>query len=393
MGNSIGTAIAQGSVVDAASSLTQQIERQLQGQTPAVALVFASAEQPLDRLMPALKERFPGTTLLGASTAGEFTEGGDRKSSTAMIAIAGEFRVHAGFATGLKQDTEAAVSRAAAPIPDHVDGYAYKTGLMLLDPLSGTSEEATLSAGALLGAHVPLAGGAAGDDLRMKSTRVALDGQVASDAVVLAAIYSKARLGVGVCHGHQPISERLKVTRAEGNVVFEIEGRPAWQVWVEHTRAAAARAGIDLDTLAPDQVGAFLLRFEAGLPSGEQYKVRAPLLRGGDDSLSFACGIPEGAQIRITESDAARQLESARLAARRAKEAMGGGPVAGAVVFDCICRNLILGSQFGDAVRSISDELGGAPLAGFETYGEIALEASDMSGFHNTTTVVLSIPR
>lgn len=39
------------------------------------------------------------------------------------------------------------------------------------------------------------------------------------------------------------------------------------------------------------------------------------------------------------------------------------------------------------------EELGGAPLAGFETYGEIALDAGDMSGFHNTTSVVLAFPR
>ena len=38
-------------------------------------------------------------------------------------------------------------------------------------------------------------------------------------------------------------------------------------------------------------------------------------------------------------------------------------------------------------------ELGGVPIAGFETYGEIALDAGDLSGFHNTTTVVLAIPR
>jgi methyl-accepting chemotaxis protein len=39
------------------------------------------------------------------------------------------------------------------------------------------------------------------------------------------------------------------------------------------------------------------------------------------------------------------------------------------------------------------DELGGVPIAGFETYGEIALDAGDMSGFHNTTSVVLAFPR
>jgi methyl-accepting chemotaxis protein len=66
--------------------------------------------------------------------------------------------------------------------------------------------------------------------------------------------------------------------------------------------------------------------------------------------------------------------------------------VAGAVVFDCICRNLILGNEFRTAVRAMWDELGGAPLAGFETYGEIALQVGEMSGFHNTTTVVLAFP-
>jgi methyl-accepting chemotaxis protein len=44
-------------------------------------------------------------------------------------------------------------------------------------------------------------------------------------------------------------------------------------------------------------------------------------------------------------------------------------------------------------VHGISEELGGVPLAGFETYGEIALDAGDLSGFHNTTTVVLAIPK
>ena len=87
------------------------------------------------------------------------------------------------------------------------------------------------------------------------------------------------------------------------------------------------------------------------------------------------------------------QIESAREAARRANAKLGGRPAAGAVVFDCICRNLILQAEFGSAVRAMVEELGGAPLAGFETYGEIALDAGDMSGFHNTTSVVLAFPR
>ena len=62
------------------------------------------------------------------------------------------------------------------------------------------------------------------------------------------------------------------------------------------------------------------------------------------------------------------------------------------MIFDCICRNLILASDFEVAVKGMAKELDGAPIAGFETYGEIALNSGDMSGFHNTTTVALVFP-
>jgi methyl-accepting chemotaxis protein len=274
-----------------------------------------------------------------------------------------------------------------------VDGYPHRTAILLLDPLAGNGEEATLLVSALLGGDVRLAGGAAGDDLAMKATFVGHGERVAGDALVVAVLFSKAPLGVGVCHGHAPISEPLRVTKAEGGVVHEIEGRPAWSVWQEETRESAAARGVDPAALAEAEVGGFLLRYEAGLASGSEYKIRAPLARAADGSISFACGIPEGSLIRITESVPERQIDSARAAARRARAQLGAAPVAGALVFDCICRNLILGDDFCKATGAIAEELGGAKIAGFETYGEIALDAGDMSGFHNTTSVVLAFPR
>jgi hypothetical protein len=389
----VATALSDGTAVEAAARLAERTAQRLEGQTPALALVFASTAQPLGELMPELSRRMPGTTLLGASTAGEFTEEKDSKGAVALFAVAGDYRVHAALERGLGADPEGAVSRAVARLPDADAELPHRTALLLLDPLAGRGEEATLAAAALLGGDVRLAGGAAGDDLRMKQTWVACGGEVASDALVLATIHSKMPLGVGVCHGHRPIADAVKVTRASGNVVHELDGKPAWSVWSERTRDAAGKLGIDPDQLGDDAIGAFLLRFEAGLANGSEYKIRAPLGRAADGSLSFACGIPEGAMIRITESVPEDQVTSAREAARRARHQIAGAEVAGAVVFDCICRNLILGQDFHRAVGEIGTELGKVPLAGFETYGEIALDAGDMSGFHNTTTVVLAFPR
>lgn len=391
MKTAVATAIAQGSAGAAAESLASGLQGKLGGAPPALGIVFASTQQPLAELLPALRQRLPASVWLGVSTAGEFTERGDVKGSAAALVLSGDFQVHAGLGANLKRDPMGAVSAAAAALPREVAGFPHRTVLMLVDPLSGNGEEATLIAASLLGDGVRLAGGAAGDDLQMRAAQVGLDGQVTGDAVVLAALFSKKPLGVGVQHGHLPVSKPMRVSSAEGSVVKRIEGRPAWDVWVEATEGAARKAGIDARKLTEDQVGAFLLRYEAGLATGSTFKIRAPLSRAPDGSLSFACGVPEGALIQITESEPQRQVSSAREAARRARAQMGG-ECAGAIVFDCICRNLILGPQFRDAVAAIESELGGAPFAGFETYGEIALDAGELSGFHNTTTVVLTFP-
>jgi methyl-accepting chemotaxis protein len=393
MNTKIVTAIASGSADEASEQLIARIREGLGGATPAMLIAFASTQQPLQAVLGRLHREYPRSVVTGASSSGEFTEQGDRKGSVALFALAGDFKVFAGMSTGLRQDVEKAVQRAVIELPGTLPGYRYRTAILLLDPLSGNGEEATLITSSLLGERVRLAGGAAGDDLKMQATEVGLDDRVASDALVVAVIFSNAPLGVGVCHGHVPLSDPLKVTRAEAATVYEIEGRPAWDVWAEKTRASAAKRGVDPDTLADAEMGAYLLRYEAGLETGAgDYKIRAPLSRGQAGELSFACGIPQGSVIRITESEPQRQIDSARTAARRALDQTGGLPVAGALVFDCICRNLILENQFKTAVSAISDELGGVPLAGFETYGEIALDAGDMSGFHNTTTVVLTFP-
>jgi methyl-accepting chemotaxis protein len=389
----VATAISSGDVGSASAALVRTTRATLGAAEPQFLVLFCSTAQPLAKASRRIAEAFPDVPLVSSSTAGEFVESGDLKSSAVLFAVAGSFRVHAGIGRGLKANPERAIQQALEGLPHQVIGYPHRTAILLLDPLAGNGEEATLIAASLLGDNVRLAGGAAGDDLKMAETFVGCGTEVASDAAVVAQIFSKSPLGVGVSHGHRPLSPSLRITRAEGNVVREIEGRPAWSVWKEQTRASAHARGVDVDTLPADQEGAFLLRYEAGLAAGgEAYKIRAPLSRSQDGSISFACGIPEGSVIRITESVPERQVESAREAARRARTQLGGTP-AGALVFDCICRNLILDRDFTRAVRGMSEELGGVPLAGFETYGEIALDAGDMSGFHNTTSVVLAFPQ
>lgn len=85
-------------------------------------------------------------------------------------------------------------------------------------------------------------------------------------------------------------------------------------------------------------------------------------------------------------------VEAAQRAAGEAKENLKGGRAAGVLLFDCVCRGMILKEQFQreiDAVRSVFPEV---PIAGFLTYGEIARFKGRLDGWHNTTSVVAAIP-
>ncbi len=242
--------------------------------------------------------------------------------------------------------------------------------------------------------RAPLIGcSSAGDDLAFDKSYVFCDDDVLRDGVALCLWSSKSPLPISVKHGHKPLSDVLTVTRSEGSVLHEVDGRPAWEVWKEHTRGAAKKLGIDVDALSDtSDVGSFLIRYELGLLTGDEYKVRVPLALNDDGSLSFACSIFPDSKFRIMESFEKDQVESAGEAAQRAVDGPEAANRVGALVFDCVCRGIILGDKFHEGVDAIKAEIGDIPLIGFETYGEICRREGEFSGLHNTTTVVTIIP-
>src|SRR5688500_10896353 len=157
MATKVATALAAGSAEEAAAQILGELRRGLGDARPAFTLVFASTAQPLGAVAGPLASELGGV-VLGASTAGELVQDRDAKGSVAAIAVAGDFVVKAGMGTGLGKDPEGAVRQATSELPSRVAGYAHRTSLLLIDPLAGNAEEATLLAAAALGSDARLAG-------------------------------------------------------------------------------------------------------------------------------------------------------------------------------------------------------------------------------------------
>ena len=125
----VATAIADGSAATAASTLSQSLRRSLGDASPALVVVMASTAQPLAEIAKAMSAEFATAVVASVSTAGEFIESGDRKSSVSAFALAGDLQVHAGIGTGLRKDSEGALQAALAGLPTSVEGYPHRTAI------------------------------------------------------------------------------------------------------------------------------------------------------------------------------------------------------------------------------------------------------------------------
>jgi small ligand-binding sensory domain FIST len=232
----------------------------------------------------------------------------------------------------------------------------------------------------------PLVGGLAAGNGEPDSQALFVDGEVVYEGAVGAVVRGAPVLTV-VSQGCAPVGRDSVITRAEGNVVFELAGEPALE-----------RLKGDLSRLTPEQQqsaasGGVL----AGLVIDENrsdYRRGDYLMRGliGLDEETGALAIGEpvrvGQTMRFHVRDAASADEDLRDNLAAAVEA---GPAAGALLFTCNGRGTGMFSAPDHDARAAAELLGDDALAGFFCAGEIGPVGGKpfLHGFTATLAVFL----
>jgi len=376
----------------------RQAVEQLNGEEVDFCQVFCSSYLAYSEVIDGIRSVIGAQpALIGCASTGEFT---DRhcaeEAGVALGAVASDaIEFQTGIGTGLNESTQRALRDARKGISDAAEGLPYRSAVVLYDGFAADGEELAHRVRRKLGARVPFSGGSASDNYTQESTPVFCDDRVEEDAVVIATIDSKTQPHVITNHGHEPISDTIEVTSTDGEVIEELDGRPALDVWRELIAPYASEMfGIDIDAVDPESQTMLRMNgvFEFGIDQGEAYKMRACVdVDGAAGTMSCLVAIPEGTRVQVMRGTVDSQIESARTAARNAHE-LADGEYAGAFIYDCACRQVILGDEFEAAVDAMASELE-APFVGFETYGEMSMSHGQMSGFHNSTTVISLFPK
>lgn len=387
----IGQSVNRDSHAAGRDAATAAIAR-LAGAPPALVLVFATAGHDQQALLDGIRAVTGDAPLSGCSAEGVISRDGSDESSHAVgvMAFASDrLRFQTVAVRGLGPQSKKSGGDVAGRLRRGPGGE-----LLLLFPDGLTLHSAGLFAGLEAGLARPLAtvGGAAGEMMQFQRTWQYHDGEVLTDAVAGVLIEGDFETEIEVNHGCDVVGIERTVTRAEGSVVHEIDGRPAWSVIKEYLEDGAD----DLDGLAVSYACVAERMPSPSQESGDygQYVIRTPLvLDKATGALTFPGELRTGAKIFMARRDPQRIRDNAIRAAERIAERRRGQSPLAVLQFDCTGRGRLLFGEHTTAdliapMQAALDPV--APWLGFHTYGEIAPVAG-RTHYHNYTVVLCAL--
>lgn len=342
---------------------------------------FGADTRPFDELARA----FPTSKIIGCSTAGEIigTDLRDRSVVVAAVRFDSSTLRTAVAHVGGAQDSFGAGRDIALQLAD----ASLRGVLVYSDGLAVNGSELVRGLNSALPASVVVTGGLAADGDRFGQTWVLGDRGPATGVVRAAGLYGQdVRIGHGSMGGWDIFGPERVITRSRANVLFELDGRPALDLYKTYLGELAG--GLPATGL----LFPLALR-EAGQEQGRDSVVRTILAVNEEErSITFAGDVPEGSLAQLMRANFDRLVDGAADAALLCRAgARDTGPTL-ALGVSCVGRRLVLGERTQEEIEATLETLPeGTEQIGFYSYGEISPHASGRCDLHNQTMTLTTI--
>lgn len=354
----------------------------LQPDSANLLLVFGSLDHfASPGLSETLSNAFPGALLLGCSTAGEITAGGVDDGTCTVTAINfNEARLNQGCTRLSGMDDSFA---AGVRLGQKIAANDLKAVLLFGPGVKINGSALVNGMASVIGSNIPITGGLAGDGGAFRETfTLGADG-VTTDGVVAVGL---SGAGLNFAHGSfggwEPFGPTRKVTRCAGNILYELDGEPALDIYRrylgEHAKDLPASGLLfPFSMLGEDHSAIGLIRTILGID-----EANSSLILAGEI-------IPDG-YLRLMHASTDKLVNGAEAAAEAAVGMLKAPGDSLAILVSCVGRKLVMGGRVDEEVEAVGDVLGhNAVLTGFYSYGEISPFAPGAScKLHNQTMTI-----
>ncbi|MGA2937236.1 MAG: FIST N-terminal domain-containing protein [Syntrophobacteraceae bacterium] len=361
----------------------QEVEAHLQnaskeGLKPTLAIVFSSVAHDLKAVSVAFAKH--DIDVFGASSAGEICN--DEFLEESIVAMLLDVSRDT-YRLKVFEGREKTSSQIGQNIGEWAKTVYENPALMVMSGgiladgdgiLNGIINE--------MGRQAPLFGGMAGDDLKAHETFVFDGSRITSNGAV-ALIFDRNVIGLqGVAFsGWKGIGTSKTVTKARGNIVYEINGEPTLDIYRKYLDFGHDPS-VEITVVLASQYPLLLNRDDGSSV------LRAVVHINDDKSLVYAGSVPEGAKVRFGMAPGPEIIDHV---IEQISEFSRQAPRSEAIVlFSCVARHLALGPMVEDEIAAVR-KLWDVPLVGFFTYGEIGPVLQGRCDYHNNTLVPVLI--
>ena len=364
---------------------------------PDFVFMFGSIGYDQRSLVRAVREITGGAPLTGCSAEGTINgDDADESNFSVVVTAISSEELHwmNGLAAGLRADPRDAGKRLAQALLPHLSAetiglFVFPDGVSLSLEHFFAGLEGTLSSERFL----PMWGGGAGNNYIFgEPTYQYCDDEVVSDGVSYALLSGRARASWALSHSLIPIGGERKVTRSQGNVIYEIDGKPATEVLNEYLPEGALADERDWSRYA------YSLALTSKAPSymkDEEYIVRGvPQLNLTDGSVTVQTEVTEGTSVWFSSRDKEKITAGLDRMAAQIKEQLGGAQPKLVFQFECSTRGKLMFREqeklqlLKRLRQSVNPDV---PWAGFYTEGRELGPVEKHNDPHLLTSVVLAL--
>jgi hypothetical protein len=331
-----------------------------------------------------VRQAFPDSVVVGCSTAGEIlgTELFDDSLCLAVMRF-----VRTGVSMAAAPVPEAKFSREAGrSLGEQLTRPGLRGILVLSDGLNVNGSELVSGLADVVGNQVVVTGGLAGDGANFKRTWVLRNFLPVDHTVTAVGFYGNhVRIGHGSRGGWDAFGPRRTITRSSGNVLYELDGSPALELYKKYLGERAAEL--------PSSALLFPLRLEGPGGDGTQLVRTVLSVDEANQSMTFAGDVPTGVQAQLMRANFNRLVDAAghSSAAATAVTRPSSAPAL-TIAISCVGRRLVLGERTEEELEAAAESLReGDQQIGFYSYGELSPFGVGRCELHNQTMTTTSI--
>ena len=345
-----------------------EIENELQesltdGFKPTLAVVFLSVQQDRDAISNTFGKA--GIVVFGVTTNGEFTGEGITEKSIAVLLLdinPDYFNIHF---SELSEENYRQTSQAIAK--KALEKFAHPAFLIAGSNMETDAEELLHGFEDIVGMHVNVCGGMAGDDFSFSEQFVFTNGQSSNRGIVALALDEDKLIvrGKATC-GWKAMGTEKTVTKSEGNRVYTIENVSALEMTKKYS---------GLKNLTPENPS-IAVEIATSCTMQLQREQGEPVMRPGlivnwqDGSFICSGKVPQGSKIKFSLPPDFDVIEKV-IQSCKDLQATEMPEADALVVFSCAGRLASLGPLINEEIEGIQ-KVWDAPMAGMFSNAELA---------------------